>query len=317
MADTIFADVSEFQAPVDDSYPYPVLSIRVSDGTYVDHNFAHNYAWMRSALDSGKLTFGIVYTYVRPATWDTNRDTVINTINANGGLHPRVVLMLDVESGGNGSGDQSDGINRLYWALHDWGAAGRIIGYGNTWDLNSCWPTKPDGIPLIVAAYGSNPSYPNKIAHQYTDGSVGADPANGLPSGAPPFGNCDMNAADGLDANAFAAACGIGAPVTPPVTPPSNPPTGGNIMADANTIANANDGIDPNGKQLPWRLVHMLRDAQIGDLSTVANGDAEGPNVSSSIYDQVTTLTKILSRRYKGHDVFDMLALIGDHLGVL
>ena len=51
---------------VDDSYPYLVLSIRVSDGTYRDRHFAANYAWMRKALESGKLAFGIVYTYVRP-----------------------------------------------------------------------------------------------------------------------------------------------------------------------------------------------------------------------------------------------------------
>ena len=65
MAATLFADVSEYQVPADDSYPYQVLSIRVCDGTYVDHNFATNYAWMRATLDSGRMTFGIVYTYVR------------------------------------------------------------------------------------------------------------------------------------------------------------------------------------------------------------------------------------------------------------
>lgn len=60
MTDTLFADVSEYQVPVNNSYPYRVLSIRVCDGTYRDRNFAHNYRWMRSAFDSGRLTFGIV-----------------------------------------------------------------------------------------------------------------------------------------------------------------------------------------------------------------------------------------------------------------
>jgi hypothetical protein len=92
---------------------------------------------------------------------------------------------------------------------------------------------------------------------------------------------------------------------------------GGISMADAQSIQNSNDGTDASGRPLPWRLVHMLRDAEIGDLSTTTSGDAESPNSSASLYDQVATLTKILSRRYKGHDVFDMLALIGDHLGVL
>ena len=207
--DTLFADVSEWQRPVDDSYPYQVLSIRVSDGTYRDHNFAANYSWMRSALDSGRLVFGIVYTYCRP-NWLANATTVRAMIDANGGVHPRIALMLDVEQGGNPLGDGSDWINLLYGNLADYtGDRARIIGYGNVGDLNRMWRTKPGGIRLVVAAYGSNPDYPGKVAHQYTDGSGFGF---GLPQGAPPFGNCDMNSADGLDPVQFAAACGIATP---------------------------------------------------------------------------------------------------------
>jgi hypothetical protein len=209
VADTLFADVSEFQPVVDDSYPYPVLSIRVSDGTYRDRHFTANYAWMRGALDSGKLVFGIVYTYCRP-NWQANADTVRSMIDARGGLHPRVTLMMDVEQGGNPRGDGSDWLNALYWNLADYtGNRARIIGYGNVSDLNSMWRTKPYGLRVIVAAYGSNPDYPGKVAHQYTDGQ---GYGGGLPEGAPPFGNCDMNSADGLDPNEFAVACGISTP---------------------------------------------------------------------------------------------------------
>lgn len=88
-------------------------------------------------------------------------------------------------------------------------------------------------------------------------------------------------------------------------------------MADAQSVQNANDGVSSDGKQLPWRIVHFLREAQIGDLSSPSNPDSESPNTSASLYDQVVTLSKILTRRYKGHDVFDILCLIGDHLGVL
>lgn len=219
--DTLFADVSEWQVPVDDSYPHPVLSIRVSDGTYQDRKFAQNYAWMRAALDSGKLAFGIIYTYVRPGNWQANAATVRQMIDANGGLHPRAALMLDVESGGNPGGDQSGGINALYSDLADYvGSPARIIGYGNVSDLNTMWRTKPPGIRLIVAAYGSNPDYPGKVAHQYTDGQ---GYGGGLPEGAPPFGRCDMNSADGLDPAAFAAACGI--------TTSTQPTPGGPLMA--------------------------------------------------------------------------------------
>lgn len=208
MTDTLFADVSEFQVPVNDSYPYRVLSIRASDGTYQDHNFAANYAWMRTALDSRRLTFGIVYTYVRP-NWLDNANTVRSMIDAGGGLHPRVALMLDVESGGNPPGDGSSWINSLYWNLADYaGDPSRIIGYANAYDFFNMWRTRPDGLRVIGAGYGSNPDLPGQVAHQYTDGT-GFSP--NLPQGCPPFGNCDMNSADGLTPEEFAAACGISA----------------------------------------------------------------------------------------------------------
>jgi len=204
--DTLFADVSEFQMSVDDSYPYEVLSIRVCDGTYQDHHFAQNYAWMRKALDDGRLTMGIVYSYVRTNA-DQTAATVKSMIDANGGLHPKVVLMLDVESGGNPAGDGSSWVDALYTDLVAYaGDPRRVIGYGNKGDLNSIWLTKPSGIRLIVAGYGSDPHYPGEIAHQYTDGG---GYGGGLPEGCSPFGNCDMNSADGLSPQDFAAACGI------------------------------------------------------------------------------------------------------------
>lgn len=249
---TLFADVSEFQPVVDDSYPYPVLSIRVSDGTYVDHNFAANYAWMRAALSSGKLVFGIVYTYVRP-NWQDNANTVRSVIDANGGLHPRVTLMLDVESGGNPPGDGSDWINALFWNLADYiGNRARIIGYGNTFDLDSMWQTKPYGLRIIVAAYGSNPDYPGKVAHQYTDGQ---GYGGGLPEGAPPFGNCDMDSADGLDPNQFAVACGI-----------PTPPPGGITVPDPTSLQADISGVAIEGAPEPWRQVLARHPRNIGDI---------------------------------------------------
>jgi hypothetical protein len=110
VTDTLFADVSESQVPVDDSYPYQVLATRVCDATHQDHNFAANYAWMRCALDSGRMTFGIVYTYVRPK-WSGDANIVRSMIDAGGGLRPQVALMLDVESGGDPPGDGSSWIN--------------------------------------------------------------------------------------------------------------------------------------------------------------------------------------------------------------
>lgn len=214
MTDCFWADVSEFQTPVNDSYPYDILAIRTNDGTYRDHNFAQNYGWMRAALDSGRLKVGIIYAYLRP-NWGDTANTLIDMINSNGGLHPKVALMLDVESGGNPGGDGSDWINRTYWALSDWcGNRQRVFGYANSGDFNSMWRTRPDGLRVIGAGYGQNPNLPGQIGHQYTDGVYGA--SQGLPMGCAPFGNCDMNTAP-YSSDDFAAQLGVGAPPTPPV----------------------------------------------------------------------------------------------------
>lgn len=206
--DTLFADVSEFQVPVNNSYPYDVLSIRVCDGSYRDGNFEQNYSWMQDALDDDDLVFGIVYTFVRPNNWADNAATVKDMIDANGGLHDRVCIMLDVETeSGNPNYDVSDSINKLYDNLAEWiGDRKRLIGYGNSGDLDTCWPDKPDDIRLIVAGYGTLPDYPGMVAHQYTDGQ---GYGNGLPEGCDPFGNCDMNAANDLTPKQFAKECGI------------------------------------------------------------------------------------------------------------
>src|SRR5262245_2723974 len=73
MTDTLFADVSTFQAPVDDDYPYEVLSFRSNDGTFRDDHFAHNYRWATAAADSGRLACFIVYFYWRPNWQETVR----------------------------------------------------------------------------------------------------------------------------------------------------------------------------------------------------------------------------------------------------
>ncbi|WP_305780001.1 hypothetical protein [Nocardia nova] len=205
--DTLFADVSYFQAPVDDSYPYAVLSIRSNDGTFRDPNFSRNYQWCVQAVESGRLEFFIVYVYCR-TNWEQTAQVHIDMVEAEGGPHPRMVSMLDVESGGNPPGDGSDWINRTYWRLADWlGDPKRVIGYANTGDFNSMWRTRPDGLRVIAAGYGRLPDLPGQIAHQYTDGQGFG---GGLPEGAPPFGNCDMNSANGLSPQEFAAACGVG-----------------------------------------------------------------------------------------------------------
>lgn len=213
--DTVFADVSEFQNPVDGSYPYQVLSIRANDGTYKDHKFNQNYPWMRRYLDSGSLVCGIVYCYCR-TNWDATAQTLIDQVNANGGLHPRAAIMLDVESGGNPGGNGSDWINRTYWKLADWaGDPRRIIGYANAGDFYGMWPDRPPGLQMVGAGYGVDPHLIGQLAHQYSDGKYGCGGPS-TPCGVSPFGNCDMNSADGLDPFAFAARMGIGSAAPSP-----------------------------------------------------------------------------------------------------
>lgn len=208
LSDTIYADVSEHQVPVDDSYPYRVIAIRSNDGDYRDKHWDDNYGWCRRKCDEGILDFFIVY-FVWYPNWELGVETIKDLV---GEPHPRMAVMIDIESwGGKITGDQSAGLNGAYWALAEWlGDHRRVIAYGNTSDLNGLWPNKPDDLGIVLAAWGFNPGYPGKIAHQYTDGG-GYGNGDTLPDGCLPFGNCDMNSADGRSPVEFAAACGIDA----------------------------------------------------------------------------------------------------------
>jgi len=199
-----WADVSSYQPVVNDSYPHPVLAVRSNDGTYRDPKFAANYRWARSALDSGRIALLIVYCVYRE-NWQQTADTMIDMVGTP--AHPKVVCMIDVESwGGQIGGNQSDGINKMYWRLADWlGDKRRVIGYGNRGDLVSLWPMKPPGVRLVVASYGGPPpAYPGIIAHQYSS----TEPCI-------PFGTCDMNSANDYDdPKALAEVFGIGSSPT-------------------------------------------------------------------------------------------------------
>lgn len=214
MTDTQWADVSSWQPVVDDSYPYQVLAIRSNDGTFIDPNFTRNYAWGLNALASGKLAVLIVY-FVYRQNWQTT----VNTHTAMlGSSHRGVVSMIDVESWGDEIvGDQSEAINSCVSACADFHRdPRRVIGYGNVGDLNALWPSKPPGLRLVVAGYGSNPDYPGKLAHQYADDHP-----------TPPFGACDINSADGYTLAALCDALGLsgGQPPAPPSPAPAGFPT--------------------------------------------------------------------------------------------
>lgn len=228
--DTLWADVSEFQtqatsaytsatyAEVNQNWNYRWISIRSNDGDHVDGNFAPNYQWCVAACAAGLLDGFIVYYYWRPGNDAVNNH--MQLVNSQGGPHPQMVSMMDVETtDGNPTSDVSTQLNSDYATLSGWlGNAARVIGYGNSSDLALMWATQPSGLMLVVADYGANPNLSNQIAHQYTNGQ---GYGGGLPEGVAPFGNCDMNSADGYTSSQLAVALGISAPPTPPVvTPP-------------------------------------------------------------------------------------------------
>src|SRR4051812_33831195 len=94
--DTLYADVSEWQVPVNDEYYHPVLCIRSNDGTYRDKKWAENYDWTKRAVDRGKLAFFLVY-YVWHPNWQDGVATLKSQV---GQPHPNMAIMLDVESWG-------------------------------------------------------------------------------------------------------------------------------------------------------------------------------------------------------------------------
>ena len=212
MTDTLWADISEWQVPVNDSYPYSFLCIRSNDGSHIDNNIKANLSWCKSRCASGKLWGFMVYYFYRPGV-----DGAKILMAQVGTPDPRMTVMIDVEGdGGQVSGNQSAAVNAQYNELASWlGDARRVVGYGNTSDLNSLWPSKPSGIRLVIAAYGSNPGYPGKYAHQYTDSGACA-----------PFGTCDMNSADGMDQRDLEAMYGFSgsAAPLPPKPVPTAPP---------------------------------------------------------------------------------------------
>lgn len=205
MTDTQWADISKYNPLATDAYPYRWIAIRSNDGTLDDEHFQQNLAWAKHACDIGKLDGFIVY-----VVFETNvSQTLANLIQNVGTPHPRMAVMIDVEKwGGRISGDQTVNIEQLRKGIVAWlgGNAKRCIVYGNTGDLPSLYPGKPAGVRVVVAAYGSNPSYPDKLAHQYADNFNVA-----------PFGPCDINSADGYTSAQLAAALGL--PFGPPAPP--------------------------------------------------------------------------------------------------
>lgn len=257
MPDTLFVDSSEFQrCPLDDSYPYQFASFRACDGTYRDQKFAANHAWAKRAADSGRIAGFIVYCVWRP-NW---QDTVATLKAMVGAPHPRMAVMLDVESwGGQITGDRSAGINAAREAVIAWlgGNRKRVIGYGNAYDLTSLWPDRKDA-RIILANYSANPEFPGKIAHQFTSSATVA-----------PFGHpVDLNSADGYTPEGFAAALGLTGTTNHPAT------TSKEMTMDADVQA-AFDALN--------KKIETVGQGLAAAISEVIHGDGQHPNSLDSL----------------------------------
>ena len=195
MTDTLWSDISHWQRTVNNDYPYHTICIRSNDGSFLDPHFHANYDWCKRHRANGNLFCFMVYYFYRPGI-----DGAHILMNMCGRPDPRMVVMIDVEGDkGKVSGNQSRAINAQHDELAKWlGSSKRVVGYGNVGDLNALWPQKPSGIRIVVAAYGSNPSYPGKFAHQFSDNANTA-----------PFGPSDLNSADGMSPNDLLAMYGF------------------------------------------------------------------------------------------------------------
>lgn len=206
---TYWADVSQYQRVVDDSYPHRVFSFRSNSGNKLDANAAANLAWSLKALDDGRLDIVIVYYFFRPG--QANCDLWKDVVTVNGRIHPRIVCMVDVE-GDKGSvrGNNSAEINDEVQRVQGWLGGNRVIGYLNPNADPGLWPTRPN-IPLVVPHYNNTPgqsyAFPNRFAHQYSDRVSCA-----------PFGPCDANYT-ALDIPALAALVGVKIPGGTVATP--------------------------------------------------------------------------------------------------
>ena len=251
MTDTQWADVSSNQVVVTDAYPWPLFAFRSNDGNIEDQNFAKNYAWAAQAADSGQIFCFIVYCFYRPS--GDSLSTLMSMVGPN--PHPRMVIMFDVENdNGSVTGDQSAQLNAelATAAAYLGGNADRVIGYGNVNDLDDLWPNRPASLRFVIPAYGSNPSFPGKFAHQFADNFVTA-----------PFGACDINSADGMTVTDLEAMFGFADPPSPPDPPNILDVTNMQQATLAVTVTLSGIG---NG----WVNVPV-------DISTLASVTVEGP----------------------------------------
>jgi hypothetical protein len=221
--DTVAADTSYYQVPLDRSYPHKWWMGRISDGSWIDPLFQANYATAKAMVAESRLAGFTFYVVFRPGQAVATADAVRAALK--GAPHPKLSLELDLESwDGQITGNHSTEIIQLRAMLASVLAnnLARVGRYGNRGDLSMLQPSPPPGIVTRVAAYTSQriPGYP---AQQYTDGSDRWPVPAGLPRSSQPFGRCDHNVFWGRSPVQVAAL--YGTPYAPVETPSTTKPT--------------------------------------------------------------------------------------------
>lgn len=189
---TITVDISEWNAPVDDSYSRSWLILRCCDGGHYDAHADHNAAWARAAKAAGKLAGWTTYVVFRPG----QNATVMAQLARLGSLDR---VMIDVEGWPDPAtgipaiaGDHSAEINQLATSIAGLVGQSNVWSYANEGDYFAIWPSRPTWVQTMVAGYGSSqPSgWANLIGWQYTNG---VENHTTMPQSTSPFGACDHN----------------------------------------------------------------------------------------------------------------------------
>lgn len=189
VTDTVYADVSSWQAPLDDSYPYPMVAFRDDFGAGIDTDAHANWTW---ASQSKRIQAVIAYVVFKPG----QGRAIFGRVTASlGPAHPKLAVMIDMESGAEfaGPGNHSAEANELAELLAGWlGDRRRVLGYANHGDWASCWPSAPSWMKRVTADYGTTD--PGSWGWQYYGGVADNPSPAGLPRSCPPFGsNVDLN----------------------------------------------------------------------------------------------------------------------------
>lgn len=186
----VYADIAEFQPPLDSSYPYQMIACRVDNGSRLDNNISVN--WARASSDP-KIRIFVGYLVFQSGALSGVMARIKQVFGKT--CPGKVVFRIDMESGSQfaGPGDHSAEANQWVAALAAYMAtATREDGYANSGDWSGLWSNIPHGFKRVLADY-TDQLPAGWYGYQYYGGLDYPTPA-GLPRSCPPFGAwVDMN----------------------------------------------------------------------------------------------------------------------------